>query len=93
MAEGHEVARAVVTIIPSLAGAQKTITKELTGASEPAAQEAGSKSGAVFLHSLSMSSWSAALIRCLRIPAHRCRNTLRMRFRLPGCLRMNTCPP
>ena len=49
MAEGHEVARAVVTIIPSLAGAQKTITKELTGASEPAAQEAGSKSGAEFV--------------------------------------------
>ena len=48
MAEGHEVARAVVTIIPSLAGAQKTITKELTGAGDKAGETAGKSSGNKF---------------------------------------------
>ena len=45
MAEGHEVARAVVTIVPSLAGAQKTISKELGGAADNAADSAGKSSG------------------------------------------------
>ena len=48
MAEGHEVARAVVTIIPSLSGSQKKITKELTEATEPAAEKAGKESGSSF---------------------------------------------
>lgn len=48
MAEGHEVARAVVTIIPSLSGSQKKITKELTEATEPAAEKAGKESGSTF---------------------------------------------
>ena len=45
MANGIEVAQAVVTIIPSLKGAQATITKELTGAAEPAAEKVGKSSG------------------------------------------------
>ena len=45
MANGIEVAQAVVTIVPSLKGAQATITKELTGASNPAAESAGKSSG------------------------------------------------
>lgn len=48
MAGGIEVARAVVTIMPSLEGAQKTITKELTGATEPASKAAGKSSGKTF---------------------------------------------
>ena len=48
MAEGHEVARAVVTIVPSLAGAQKTISKELGGAADNAADSAGKSSGGKF---------------------------------------------
>lgn len=48
MAGGIEVARAVVTIMPSLEGAQKTITKELTGATEPASKAAGKSSGKIF---------------------------------------------
>lgn len=48
MADGIEVARAYVTIIPSLEGSQKTITKELTGATEEAGEAAGKKSGDKF---------------------------------------------
>ena len=51
MAGGTEVARAVVTIIPSLAGAQKTISKELTGATNEAADSAGKSSGGKFTDS------------------------------------------
>ena len=36
MAENIEVAKAYVTIIPSMEGSQKTITEELTGMTEPA---------------------------------------------------------
>ena len=52
VSKATEVAKAVVTIIPSLAGAQKTISKELTGASEPAANSAGKSSGEKFTSSL-----------------------------------------
>ena len=51
MAGGTEVARAVVTIIPSLAGAQKTISKELTVATNEAADSAGKSSGGKFTDS------------------------------------------
>lgn len=50
--EHIEVAKAYVTIVPSLEGAQKTITEELTGvtnqASEKAGKEGGSKFGSKF---------------------------------------------
>lgn len=45
MAEGTEVAKAYVTIIPSMEGSQQTITEELTGTTDKAAEQAGKKSG------------------------------------------------
>lgn len=45
MANGIEVAQAVVTIVPSLKGAQATITRELTGSTDTAAEQAGKSSG------------------------------------------------
>ena len=48
MAEGAEIARAYVLVVPSLEGAQKELTKELVPAAEASADEAGQKSGAVF---------------------------------------------
>ena len=45
MAENVEVAKAYVTIIPSMEGSQKTITDELTELTEPAADKAGQKTG------------------------------------------------
>lgn len=45
MAENIEVAKAYVTIIPSMEGSQQTITEELTGLTEPAADKAGQKTG------------------------------------------------
>lgn len=53
MASDHiEVARAFVTIVPSLQGSQATISKELGAVTEPAAKEAGEKSGKNFGESL-----------------------------------------
>ena len=50
MAGGNkiEVAQAFVTIIPSMAGSQQEITKELTGVTNEAAQTAGEESGSKF---------------------------------------------
>ena len=45
MAEGYEVAKAVVTLIPSMQGSQAAITKELTGASSVAGKSAGETMG------------------------------------------------
>lgn len=47
MADGKhiEVAKAYVTIVPSLEGSQKTIATEMGAAVEPAAQQAGEKGG------------------------------------------------
>lgn len=52
MADGIEVARCYVTIVPSMAGSQKTIASELTGVTEPASKEAGEKAGKNFGESL-----------------------------------------
>ena len=62
MAEGVEVGRAAVTIIPSLAGARKTITKELTGASEPAGDQAGKSAGSKFTSGLGSAIKSASKV-------------------------------
>lgn len=43
-----EVARAYVTIIPSMEGAQQSITEQLSGAASAASDETGKKSGGVF---------------------------------------------
>ena len=48
MAEHIEVARAFVTIVPSLEGSQAEITKELTGATSEASEKAGSEGGSKF---------------------------------------------
>lgn len=43
-----EVARAVVTIVPSMEGAQKSITEQLTGAASSAGDSAGNAAGSSF---------------------------------------------
>ena len=54
MADGQhiEVAKAYVTIVPSLEGSQKTIATEMGAVVEPAAKETGEKSGKNFGESL-----------------------------------------
>ena len=52
MANGIEVAKAYVTIVPSLQGSQSTITSELTGITTPASEQAGEESGKKFGESL-----------------------------------------
>lgn len=52
MAEHIEVARAFVTIVPSMEGSQKTIATEMGAVVEPAAKETGEKSGKTFGESL-----------------------------------------
>ena len=50
MASGEhiEIAKAYISVIPSLEGSQSTITKELTGVTNEAAESAGSESGTKF---------------------------------------------
>lgn len=49
MANGNiEVAKAFVTIVPSMEGSQATITKELTGVTNEASEKAGAEGGAKF---------------------------------------------
>jgi len=52
MANGIEVAKAYVTIVPTMEGSQATISKELGAVTEPAAKEAGESSGKTFGASL-----------------------------------------
>ena len=52
MANGIEVAKAYVTIVPSMQGSQSTITSELTGITTPASETAGEESGKTFGESL-----------------------------------------
>ena len=54
MADGNhiEVAKAYVTIVPSMEGSQKTIATEMGAVVEPAAKETGEKSGKSFGESL-----------------------------------------
>ena len=47
-----EVAKAFVTIVPSLEGSQAEITKELTGLTNTAAEDAGKESGSTFGNNL-----------------------------------------
>lgn len=70
MADMIEVAQATVTIIPTMQGAQQTITKELTGASEEAGTAAGKAAGTSMATSLSstMSSAGSALTKGLTVP-------------------------
>lgn len=53
MADGNiELAKAYVTIVPSMQGAQQTISQELGAAAEPAGEEAGQAIGTSMLSSL-----------------------------------------
>ena len=54
MADGQhiEVAKAYVTIVPSMEGSLKTIATEMGAVVEPAAKETGEKSGKSFGESL-----------------------------------------
>lgn len=48
MANKIEVAQAYVSIIPSMAGSQEEITKDLTGVTNPASEKAGEEGGSKF---------------------------------------------
>lgn len=48
MAENIEIGKAFITVVPSLEGSQATITKELTGVTNEAADKAGEESGGKF---------------------------------------------
>ena len=65
-----EVARAYVTIIPSMQGAQETITNELTGASTPAGKAAGKKAGSAMGKSMgdTLSSLGGKLTKSVTAP-------------------------
>lgn len=52
MADNIELARAFVTIVPSMQGAQQAISEELGAAAEPAGEEAGQAIGSSMLSSL-----------------------------------------
>ena len=64
MANGMtEVARATVTIIPNMQGAQQTITEQLGAASESAGKSGGEKAGSAFTANMgSMISAGAAVV-------------------------------
>lgn len=65
-----EVAQATVTIIPTMQGAQQTITKEMTGAGSVAGTEAGKVAGNKMASSIgsTMSSAGSKLTKGLTIP-------------------------
>ena len=52
MANGTEIGRAYITIVPSLQGSQSTIQTELTGITTPASEKAGEESGKSFGESM-----------------------------------------
>ena len=60
MANGIEVAKAFVTIVPSMEGSQSTITQELTGITTPAAEEAGEAGGSSFASKMAVGITAAA---------------------------------
>ena len=65
MANGEhiEVAKAYVTIVPSLEGSQGTITKELTGVTTEAGDKAGKESGTKFGESFSKNLKKASVAK------------------------------
>ena len=70
MANGPEVARGYVTIIPSMEGSQREITEELTGSTDAAAKVAGAKGGKSLAKSLAggMSTVGGALTKGITVP-------------------------
>ena len=51
-----ELAKAYVTIVPSMEGSQRVITEELTGAGEAAGERAGSAAGSGFSRALGVAA-------------------------------------
>ena len=70
MANGPEVARGYVTIIPSMEGSQREITEELTGSTDAAAKVAGAKGGKSLAKSLAggMSTVGGAMTKGITVP-------------------------
>ena len=70
MANGPEVARGYVTIIPSMEGSQREITEELTGSTDAAAKVAGAKGGKSLAKSLAggMSKVGGAMTKGITVP-------------------------
>ena len=69
MAGGIEVARAVVTIVPSLEGSQQSITKQLTPAADSAGESAGKSSGSKFASKFSSALSSGAKVMATAVTA------------------------
>lgn len=70
MADMIEVAKATVTIIPNMSGAQQTITTEIGGAAESAGESSGKKAGKSFGSSFksTMSNVGKEMTKSLTIP-------------------------
>ena len=60
MAGNIELARAYVTIVPSMQGARETITEELGGAAESAGGSAGSRAGSAMVGALGVAARAGA---------------------------------
>ena len=71
MANGEhiEVAKAYVTIVPSLEGSQKTISEELGVATSEAAKSAGEQSGADFSNALATGIKASAAVVAAAVAA------------------------
>ena len=64
----NEVARAYVLIVPSMEGAQQTISQGLTGAGEEAGRSAGSRAGSAFSGALGAAArGGAAVVRVVGV--------------------------
>lgn len=69
MAEGIEVARALVTIVPTMEGSQAEMTKQITSAGNEAADKAGKSSGSKFTGSFGSSVKKGATVMAAAIGA------------------------
>ena len=69
MAEGAEIARAYVLVIPSMQGAQKELTKELVPEAESASHEAGTKGGEKFKAAMAAAAKAAAVAMAAAVGA------------------------
>ena len=69
MAEGIEVARALVTIVPTMEGSQAEMTKQITSAGNDAADKAGKSSGSKFTGSFGSSVKKGATVMAAAIGA------------------------
>lgn len=68
-ANGAEIARAYVLVVPSTQGAQKELTRELVPEAEAASHEAGTKGGAAFKSALTTAAKAAAVAMAAAVGA------------------------